>query len=131
GGRAREVINLIDFQQDRLGHVVAQQLEARIVQQVEDVFATAGEKVVEAQHFVVFAEQPLAKMRADKTRAAGDENSHCALRTAKLPRYSASILVFRKQSIACCGVQTTGSFSLNDVFSNTGTPVSSAKSEIN
>src|SRR5260370_30089312 len=42
-----------------------------------------------------------------------------------------SILVRRKQSMACAGVFTIGSFSLNDVFNSTGTPVTSPKRRIN
>ena len=45
-----------------------------------------------------------------------------SLLTTQLPKYKTSIRVFKKQSIACRGVQTTGSFSLNEVFSTTGTP---------
>src|SRR6185369_2667232 len=58
-----------------------------------------------------------------------EEGHH--LRTAKFPRYSTSIFVLRKHSIASCGVQTIGSFSLNDVLRITGTPVNASKSEIN
>ena len=36
---------------------------------------------------------------------------------------TASIRVRKKQSIASSGVHTIGSFSLNDVFNTTGTPV--------
>src|SRR4051812_947945 len=43
------------------------------------------------------------------------------------PSTRASIFVRRKQSSACFGVHTTGSFSLNDVFSTIGTPVRSQK----
>ena len=38
-----------------------------------------------------------------------------------------SIFVLRKQSRASCGLQTTGSFSLNDVLSTIGTPVRARK----
>ena len=38
------------------------------------------------------------------------------------PIDSTSICVRRKQSIAWAGVWTMGSFSLNEVFSSTGTP---------
>ena len=51
-------------------------------------------------------------------------------RTTQFPRYKTSIRVFTKQSIASRGVHTMGSFSLNEVLSTTGTPVSSWKSEI-
>ena len=38
--------------------------------------------------------------------------------------------VFWNVSTACSGVITIGSFSLNDVFSSTGTPVSFSNSSI-
>ena len=46
------------------------------------------------------------------------------------PMTSTSMLVRRKQSSASSGRQTTGSFSLNEVLSTIGTPVSSAKASI-
>ena len=49
----------------------------------------------------------------------------------KLPSTSTSIFVRKKQSSASSGRQTTGSFSLNEVFSTIGTPVNSRKLEIN
>jgi len=48
-----------------------------------------------------------------------------------LPRTNLSIFVLRKQSNASSGLQTTGSFSLKDVFSTIGTPVRSRKLSIN
>jgi hypothetical protein len=45
----------------------------------------------------------------------------------ELPMTSVSILVRKKQSNASSGLQTTGSFSLNEVFNTIGTPVNSRK----
>jgi hypothetical protein len=42
------------------------------------------------------------------------------LQIAVFPMIRASILVLKKQSSASCGLQTTGSFSLNEVLSNIG-----------
>src|ERR1700722_2797380 len=56
--------------------------------------------------------------------------SPCARRTTKSPSTKASIRVLRKQSNASSGVHTTGSFSLKDVLSTIGTPVSSEKAWI-
>ncbi len=39
---------------------------------MKNVLTPAGEEIVEAEHFVAFAEQPFAKMRADESGAAGD-----------------------------------------------------------
>jgi hypothetical protein len=70
--RTSEVVDLIDFEEYRFGDVVTQQLEARIVEQVQDVLTPAGEEVVEAEHFVALDEEPLAKMRANEPRATCD-----------------------------------------------------------
>ena len=43
--------------------------------------------------------------------------------TSRLPSTSHSTSVRRKQLMASSGVQTIGSFTLNEVFSSTGTPV--------
>lgn len=45
--------------------------------------------------------------------------------TTQSPKTSTSILVRKKQSSASSGRHTTGSFSLNEVLSTIGTPVSS------
>ena len=47
--------------------------------------------------------------------------------TSQSSTTSTSIRVRRKQSSASSGRQTTGSFSLNEVFSTIGTPVRSPK----
>jgi hypothetical protein len=60
-GRAGEVVDLIDLQQDRLDHVVANQLEGVVVEQVLDVRAPPREEVVEAEHLVAARQQPLAR----------------------------------------------------------------------
>lgn len=52
------------------------------------------------------------------------------LSTKMSPSTSTSIFVLRKQSIASSGRQTTGSFSLKDVFSTSGTPVSASNARM-
>ena len=46
------------------------------------------------------------------------------------PRTKTSIFVLRKQSRASSGLQTTGSFSLNEVLSTIGTEVRELKVEM-
>src|SRR5207245_11702147 len=50
--------------------------------------------------------------------------------TMRLPSTRTSIRVRRKQSSASSGLQTTGSFSLNEVLRTMGTPVRSRKASI-
>jgi hypothetical protein len=75
-GGTREIVNLVNFEQNRFGYVVANQFKLMIVEQVNDVFASAGEKIVERDDFVAFVKQSFAQMRADKARAAGYKYSH-------------------------------------------------------
>jgi hypothetical protein len=70
--RAGQVIDLIDFKEDWLNHIVAQQFEALIIEQREYVFSSAGEEVIETEHLITFIKQPLTQMRANKPRAASD-----------------------------------------------------------
>ena len=46
-----------------------------IVEQVAMFCFRPGEEIIEANDLVAFAKQPLAKMRADKTGPAGDQDS--------------------------------------------------------
>src|SRR5207253_3184473 len=59
---------------ERKRHVVAQQLEPRMAEQVRDVAARAGVEVVDAQHLAALRDEPRAQVRADEARAAGDEH---------------------------------------------------------
>ena len=60
--RAGQVVDLVHFQVEREGHVVADQFEARVREQVLDVLARAGEEVVHADDFAAFIQQTLAEM---------------------------------------------------------------------
>ena len=65
-GGAGEVVDLVDFQQDRLRDVVPDQLEIRPVEQMGDVRLLAGEKIVEADHVV-----PVARRAARRGASPG------------------------------------------------------------
>jgi len=52
---------------------VAQDFKVRVVEQVFDVSAAAGEKVVGADNIRPFFDQRLAEVGAEKARAAGDQ----------------------------------------------------------
>ena len=55
-GRAGQIVDLVDLDKERKGHVVAHELEARIAEEMLDVLLGAGEKIVEAENFVPIAE---------------------------------------------------------------------------
>ena len=77
--------------------------------------------------------QQLARRREIGTEIPVDEDQlHGAAprRTTQSPITRRSMRVRRKQSSASSGRHTTGSFSLNEVFSSIGTPVRPAKASI-
>jgi hypothetical protein len=67
--------DLVDLHRERLGDIVAHQLEPVVVEQVLDVRAGSGEEIVEADHLVPFLEQPLAEVRSQEPRSSRDENA--------------------------------------------------------
>ena len=73
-GRTGQIKNLVDLDIERKGDVVTHQLEQRPAHQMRDVLFTASKKVVQAQHVFALSEQFFAKMRSEKTCAAGDQN---------------------------------------------------------
>src|SRR3954464_9880751 len=71
--------------------------------------------------------ESLDDMASKETAAAGDEDAfirelHARVRVCR-PMTSTSMWVRRKQSSASAGRSTIGSFSLKDVFSSMGTPL--------
>ena len=74
-GRAGQVVDLVDFHEQREGDVVAHQLELRMGQQVDHVVAGAGEEVVDAEHRVPVGQQPATEVRADEAGTAGDQRT--------------------------------------------------------
>ena len=80
--RAREIEDLVDLDEERVGDVVAQELEALVVEEVLDVASGAGEEIVDAEHLVAALEQPVGEVRPEEACSAGNQNSsfkvHCA-----------------------------------------------------
>ena len=72
-GRAREIVDLVDLDIERKGHVVPHQLETLVIEKMLDIVPAAGVKIVDTQN-ICPPREPLAKMRAEKTRAPGDQN---------------------------------------------------------
>jgi len=54
---------------------VAQEFEFWVAVQVGDIALLAGEQVINAKHLLAPAEQPVAKVRAEKSRAACDQGA--------------------------------------------------------
>ena len=76
-GRAGQVVDFVDFQPDRMDHVMPEQFEIRPLQQMRDVRLLAGEEIVDANHVVSLLDQPLAQVRAQETRPRRSPESAC------------------------------------------------------
>jgi hypothetical protein len=63
---------LIDLVFERLGHIVADELEVGVFQQVCDVAFAAREEIIHADDFVSFAEKSFTQVGAQKACSAGN-----------------------------------------------------------
>ena len=65
-----------------MGDVVAQQLEALVVEEVLDVASCAGEEVVDAENLAAAFEQPIGEVRPEEAGATRDKDSTLEMHTA-------------------------------------------------
>ena len=73
--RAGEVEDAIHLEAQRLRHIVADELEIRLAQEMGDIRLGAGEHVVEADDIAAARHQPLAEMRTDEAGPSGHEDA--------------------------------------------------------
>ncbi len=71
----REVVYLVHFQEQRMGHIVTHQLEIRLREQVRDVRFLAREEVIDADNVLPGLDKPVTEMGAEEAGAAGYEYS--------------------------------------------------------
>lgn len=69
------IIDLIQLDKERDGHIVAHQLEMLIVKQVADIGPCTGEEIIDAKHIRAGFQKGLTQVPADKTGAAGEEDT--------------------------------------------------------
>jgi hypothetical protein len=62
GSWAGEVINPVDFDIERKCHIMPQQLEPRLREQMSDVRLIAGEEIIHAKNVMPLGEQSFAQM---------------------------------------------------------------------
>ena len=55
--RTGQVVDFVDLDIERESHIVAHQLEVRVIEQVNDVVFAAGEEVIDADDVVAFFKQ--------------------------------------------------------------------------
>ena len=61
---------------DVVGHVVVDQLELRVADEMGDIFGSAGEKIIHADDLVTLGDHQVAHVRSEETGTAGDEHAH-------------------------------------------------------
>ena len=88
-GRTSQIVNLVDLDVERKGHVVAEQLETLVIEQVLDIAPRTGEEIIGAKHIGAFRQQALAKMRAEEAGSAGHERGWHAATLAAVARRQA------------------------------------------
>jgi hypothetical protein len=71
-----QIVDLLDIDEERLRHIVPDELELGVIEYVGDVLAPTGEQVVEADHMVTFCEQSLTEVGTNESGAAGHEDAH-------------------------------------------------------
>ncbi len=71
---AREVVDLVDLEEQRVRDVVPDELEVRPAQEVLDVLLPARKKVVQTDHLFPALEQGLAQVRAQESGGTGDDD---------------------------------------------------------
>ena len=70
---AGQIVDAVDLEEEREGHIMPDDLEMRIVQQVKDVGFAAGIEIIDTDDEMTLGEQPLAQMAAKESRAASDK----------------------------------------------------------
>jgi hypothetical protein len=70
-----EVVDLIDLDIERERDVMSDQLEPGMAEKMRDVLLGAGKEVIDTDNLLSALNQPINQMRAQETRAAGDQDS--------------------------------------------------------
>ena len=78
-GRTGEIVDFIDLDIERKAHIMAHELEARMIVEMIDIALCAGEQIVGTQDLLAIGEQTINQMRAQKTGAAGYQDTFAAV----------------------------------------------------
>ena len=82
-GQAK-IEDLIDLDEQRMRDVVAQQLEALVIEEMLDIAPSAGEEVVARRALGSRARATVAQMRPEEASSAGNENASLKMHRATL-----------------------------------------------
>ena len=90
-----QIVNLVNFQKDRLRQIVSDQFKVRFIEQVKNVFFVAGKKIVQAQDIVTVLHQTFAQMGPQKPGAPCYQNAFIEVIFHLIPISNASWPVCR------------------------------------
>jgi hypothetical protein len=74
--RAREIINPVDLELEGIDHIVPDEFESGIANEMLDIRLTTGEEVIQTDDFVPLFYESVAEMGAEESGSAGYENTH-------------------------------------------------------
>jgi hypothetical protein len=74
-GRTGQIEDLVDFDIERESDVVANDLEQRVIAQVQDIVHRAGVVIIDTEHMVAAIEQPFAEVGPQKPGPAGHQHT--------------------------------------------------------
>jgi hypothetical protein len=95
-GRARQVVNLVDLDKQRIGYIVSLEFEIRVAQKSYDVPLAARVEIVDAEYVMLILEKPFAEMRPQKSGPAGYRTSFSKMHDSRPPAISKINQSFRK-----------------------------------
>jgi len=62
----------VSFDAEMFSYILPDEMKARMILQLRDVVGTAGDEIVNRDHFIAARDKVITQMRADKARAAGN-----------------------------------------------------------
>jgi hypothetical protein len=81
-GWTSQVIDLVHLDVNRKRNIVANDLEARVAQEVRHVSFGAGKEVIKADHLVAILKEPLTQVGPQKASPSGHKaNSRISIRS--------------------------------------------------
>ena len=72
--RARQMVDLIHLQQNRLDNVMPNELKPRIPKQMNHILLPARKEIINDDHIITSGDKLIHQMTPDETGATGDDN---------------------------------------------------------
>ena len=124
-GRAGEMVDVGNSGHQQPGgklvdHVMLDETELRMMNEVPDILATPGQEVVEADDDRAVADQPVAEVRPDEPRAARDERDPVLELHLRLP------ILRRVEALAAPMRSIAGARAATPIFDGRHLPSSAA-----